>query len=89
MSALANYIGHSAIDCQPKGNDRYGRTIAVCYRGSQDLNAWMVAEGWAVAYRQYSSDYTASENAAKAAQKNIWASQFDMPWDWRRGHRAR
>ena len=88
-SALTNHISQAAIECQPKGKDQYGRTIAVCYRGSEDLNAWMVAEGWAVAYRQYSSDYIASENAAKDAQKNIWAGQFDMPWDWRRGHRTR
>jgi len=40
----------------------------------------MVASGWAVAYRRYSLDYVADEDAA---QRNIWSGNFDMPWDWR------
>jgi endonuclease YncB( thermonuclease family) len=86
--ALADRIGRSTVSCQPNGKDQYGRVLAVCYQGSEDLNRWMVAEGWAVAYRHYSADYVAPERAAKAARKNIWASRFDMPWDWRRGHRG-
>jgi endonuclease YncB( thermonuclease family) len=40
----------------------------------------MVASGWAVAYRRYSLDYVADEDAAR---RNIWSGDFDMPWDWR------
>ena len=38
----------------------------------------MVASGWAVAYRRYSLDYVADEDAAR---RNIWSGDFDMPWD--------
>ena len=47
----------------------------------------MVGEGLAVAYRQYSSDYIADENRAHEAQKGVWRTTFDMPWEWRRGAR--
>ncbi|NIQ93013.1 MAG: hypothetical protein GWN87_01465, partial [Desulfuromonadales bacterium] len=28
--------------------DQYGRSIAVCMLGDEELNAWLVSEGWAV-----------------------------------------
>ena len=68
--------------------DRYGRTIAVCSQDGVDLNAWMVREGWAVAYRQYSQDYVSGETDAQGAGRNIWSGSFVMPWDWRGGARS-
>jgi endonuclease YncB( thermonuclease family) len=66
--------------------DRCGRIVAVCYLGSEDLNAWMVTQGWAVAYRHYSKDYVPQEEAAHAAKLGIWAGPFTMPWEWRQEH---
>jgi endonuclease YncB( thermonuclease family) len=43
----------------------------------------MVANGWAVAYREYSLDYVADEERAKRARLGIWSGSFEMPWDWR------
>ena len=34
--------------------------------------------------REYSSDYVAAEDAAKAAKRGIWAGAFDVPADWRK-----
>ena len=45
----------------------------------------MVASGWAVAYRRYSLDYVADEDAAR---RNIWSGDFDMPWDGPRSDRT-
>ena len=44
-----------------------------CTAANEDR--WMVASGWAVAYRRYSLDYVADEDAA---QRNIWSGDFDM-----------
>ncbi|WP_225309040.1 thermonuclease family protein [Hypericibacter adhaerens] len=74
--ALADHVGSSPVSCQPRDTDRYGRTVTVCYLGSEDLNAWMVAQGWAVAYRQYSTDYVPQEEAAHAAKLGIWIGTF-------------
>ena len=81
--ALAEMIGRLVVSCEPKGRDRYKRTIAVCFKSSTNLNAWMVAQGWAVAFRKYGIDYIAQEDDARIARRGIWAGSFEMPWDWR------
>lgn len=85
--ALADRIGRSAIDCRGRERDRYGRLVAVCFKGAEDLNRWMVEQGWAVAYRRYSVDYVAAEEAARAARRGLWSSTFEMPWEWRKTSR--
>ena len=47
-----------------------------------------MAQGWAVAYRRYSHAYVELESAARAAARGVWAGEFVMPWDWRRGRAA-
>jgi hypothetical protein len=51
--------------------------------GGEDVNHWLVTQGWAVAYRRYSADYLAAEDVAHAAGVGIWSGSFDMPWDYR------
>ena len=81
--ALSDRIGRSTVRCDPRDRDRYGRIIAICFKDTEDLNRWMVASGWAVAYRKYSLDYVADEEHAHAAKVGIWSGTFAMPWDWR------
>lgn len=54
--ALADRIERATVSCQPGDRDRYGRIVAICFKGNEDLNRWMVASGWAVAFRRYSED---------------------------------
>lgn len=84
-NALAGLVGRRPVSCEVLDVDRYGRQVARCWLGETDINRWMVSEGWAVASRQYSRDYESEEGEARAAQRGIWASVFEMPWDWRRG----
>ena len=86
--ALSDRIGRRRVNCEARDTDRYGRTIAVCSQDGVDLNSWMVQEGWAVAYRQYSRDYVGEEADARRAGRNIWSGSFVMPWNWRRGVRT-
>ncbi len=81
--ALSDRIGRATVRCEPRDRDRYGRVVAVCFKGTEDLNRWMVATGWVVAYRKYSLDYVADEERAKRAKIGIWSGSFEMPWDWR------
>lgn len=81
--ALSDMIGRGLVSCEPKGHDRYRRTIAVCFKGETNLSAWMVSEGWAVAFRKYGIDYIPQEDEARLARRGIWAGSFEMPWDWR------
>ena len=85
--ALADLIGRAWVRCIEKDRDRYGRIVAVCFLGQKNVNAWMVREGWAVAYRHFSRDYIAEERESSAAKRGLWQGEFIMPWDWRRGKR--
>lgn len=85
--ALSDRIGRRTVSCQQVDTDRYGRAVADCYVGRYNINLWMVRQGWAVAYRQYSTDYIEAEARARAERRGVWQGPFDMPWDWRRTQR--
>jgi endonuclease YncB( thermonuclease family) len=82
--ALADLIGQSPVQCEPQDIDRYGRVVAVCYYGDLDIGRQMVSSGWAVTYRRYSRAYVRDEDAARLADRGLWAGVFQVPWDWRR-----
>lgn len=81
--ALSNKIEGQVVECHPKDQDQYGRVVAVCLVGGEDINAWMVAQGWALAYRHYSTDYVSQEQSASQSKAGIWQGEFEPPWDWR------
>ena len=47
--ALSEFIGEAAVRCEDQGSDRYGRMIGRCYVQGDDIEAWMVLNGWALA----------------------------------------
>ena len=70
--------------------DRYGRTVGRVYVGAVDVNAEMVKQGAAWAYRQYLKDQSLLklEADAKAAKRGLWGlpeAERCPPWDWRKG----
>lgn len=79
--ALSDRIGRAPVSCEVKDMDRYGRKVALCRLRGDDLNAWMVREGRAVAYRAYSRAYVSDEAEAEAAGRGIWSGGFQMPWE--------
>ena len=86
--ALQTVSGRQA-GCQLRDIDRYDRLVATCTVDGTDLGAWMVAQGWALAYSQYSTRYVALERQAAAAAIDMHAGRFNRPSDWRRAQRAR
>jgi endonuclease YncB( thermonuclease family) len=85
--ALSDKIGRSTVSCEGRGTDRYRRVIAICSQAGEDLNGWLVRQGYGVAYRKYSLDYVPQEEAAHKEQLGLWSGRFVMPWLWRRGER--
>ena len=47
--ALRRLIGNNPVRCEDQGSDRYGRMIGRCYVQGEDIEAWMVLNGWALA----------------------------------------
>jgi endonuclease YncB( thermonuclease family) len=86
--ALVHEARGRKVTCKGQERDRYGRLIAVCSAGGVDLNAMMVREGLALAYRRYSKDYVGVEESARRAHKGLWRSSFVEPWKWRRSGTA-
>jgi endonuclease YncB( thermonuclease family) len=82
-NGVVEHVGGRSIDCAPSGPDRYGRTLATCSIGGENLNAWIVRQGWALAFLRYSKSYVADEAAAREAQRGLWSGAFIAPWDWR------
>ena len=83
--ALADLTGQKTVSCTRRDVDRYGRTVAVCRVAGQEVNAWMVEQGHALAYRQYGGNvYDTQEQAARAARRGMWAGSFVPPWDFRK-----
>ena len=72
---IADKIGRRPVTCEDLGRDRYKRIIATCTVAGEDLERWMVANGWALAYRRYSLDYVDEEAAAQAGRSRVLTPQ--------------
>ncbi|HKX98987.1 MAG TPA: thermonuclease family protein [Steroidobacteraceae bacterium] len=60
--------------------------VAVVYLGDENINAWLVKQGHAWAYRGQTreADYCAWEQAARSLRRGLWADKhWTAPWDWR------
>ena len=81
---LTKKINNQIIKCKIKNVDRYNRLIGECYKKNENLNSWLVSNGYAVAYRKYSKKYISNEINAKDNKLGIWQGKFEMPWNFRR-----
>ena len=82
--ALIKKIKKNMVKCMvQKSQDRYNRFIGVCFIGKENLNRWMVRNGYAVAYRRYSKDYILDEEFAKKNKIGLWSGSFLKPEKWR------
>ena len=84
---LKELINNQTVRCTDEGQDRYGRTLGICYVGEMDLQAEMVKSGMAVAYLRYSDRYEKEQNYAKKVKAGMWAGEFKQPEAWRRENR--
>jgi endonuclease YncB( thermonuclease family) len=85
---LAARVGQEVVTCVGRTRDRYGRVVARCSVGAEDLGAMMVREGWALAYRAFGDDYVEAEREARVARRGLWRGSFEPPWEWRRRNPA-
>lgn len=85
---LAKLVTGKRVSCVAIDTDQYRRTVAQCAVGDIDVNRTMVALGYAVAYRHYSSAYVSAEESAKANRRGLWAGTFELPSIFRREERA-
>ncbi len=88
LTSLIAAQANQTLRCDHRGLDRYNRVLSECFLGSINLNAWLVEQGHALAYRQYSDHYVDYEATAAAAGQGLWAGEFVPPWEYRRTGQA-
>ena len=82
---LANLIAGKVVEVEGSGKDRYKRTIGTIYLNGADINAQMVGNGYAWAYRKVSKKYTVQESQAKKRRLGLWRDKEPIPpWEWRK-----
>ena len=82
---LADLIAGEAVEVEENGKDRYKRTIGSIYLNGVDINAQMVENGYAWAYRKFSKRYAPQESKAKKQRLGLWQDKEPTPpWEWRR-----
>lgn len=86
-NALSAWLNRNPVSCEIEDKDRYGRFIGKCSVRGADVQEWLVSNGYAVAYRTYSTAYVEAELEARQAKAGVWSGEFIMPWDWRQGLR--
>ena len=81
---LDAFIARRPVSCQPRDLDRYGRTVAACSVGDVDLGDWLVRNGLALDWPQYSKGrFGDAQRAAEHAGRGIWAGSYIEPWLYR------
>jgi endonuclease YncB( thermonuclease family) len=84
---LQSLISGRNVICERKDTDRYGRTVAVCRAGGEDLGGLMVRDGYAWAFLRYSADYASQEALAKSEMLGVHRHGCLPAWDWRAAQR--
>ena len=80
---LIQHADDKTWTCHVQRTDRRGRAVARCEVDGEDVQKWMVRNGWALSYVRFSHDYDGDEKAAREARAGLWAGAFIAPWDWR------
>lgn len=80
---LAERIEGEVVTCEVAGLDAYGRSIATCRHLGQDLSAWLVAEGYALAFVRYSTRLLPLQEEAEAKLAGLWQAELEPPWTFR------
>ena len=70
---LSALIAGRPVTVIPIDVDIHGRTVARIEAAGTDLCRAMVADGFAIAYRRYSTAYVADERAAREGRRGLWA----------------
>ena len=82
--ALSDFLGCRIVECMPVATDEYARMVGRCTVDGKDVGAWMVLNGWAIDFREFSDgQYATLELEAKQERRGLWQGEFELPWKWR------
>ncbi|WP_371929955.1 thermonuclease family protein [Bradyrhizobium sp. CCGUVB1N3] len=65
-------------------DDRYGRTAPTCAADGVDFGEWLVRNGYALDWLQYSKGkYEAAQRGTERAVRGMWEGSYVRPWLYR------
>lgn len=81
---LDAFITRRPVNCLPISLDRYGRTVATCRVGGVDIGEWLVSNGLALDWPEYSKGkYNSVQRQAEQSDRGIWQGSYVEPWVYR------
>jgi endonuclease YncB( thermonuclease family) len=88
-NALDAFLARRPVNCSLITLDQYGRTVASCSVEGVDLGQWLVRNGLALDWPQYSKrKYDAAQRDAEHDGRGMWAGSYVEPWLYRACVRA-
>ena len=85
--ALGERLQGKQVRVEWEKRDKYGRTLGTVYLADESINLWLVRNGWAWQYKQYSKSETLkrAEDAARKERVGLWIDPSPVPpWEWRK-----
>jgi endonuclease YncB( thermonuclease family) len=81
---LDAFIARRPVSCTPISRDQYGRTVATCTVEATDLGEWLVSNGLALDWPNYSKGmYEKIQRDAEHAGRGMWSGSYVQPWQYR------
>ncbi len=93
MSFMKGLLSKRTVVCTTSGDMTYGRPVARCRVGEQDVAEAMLRAGWAVPYRKFLTEpaqrsaYITAGDDARKARRGMFAGAWVEPAAWRKGTR--
>lgn len=84
-AALSGLVAGRAVDCRIAGQDRHGRALGRCQAGDIDVNAALVAAGWALA-GPGDAGLAVLEAGPRQAGHGLWTPGAAPSGGWPRRH---
>jgi endonuclease YncB( thermonuclease family) len=82
-NALMQHAGKRPWDCHILRVGHHGRFLAACKVDGEDIQQWLVRNGWALTAGPHARAAAADQKAAQAAKAGLWQGAFIAPADWR------
>ena len=91
--ALVRLVADSLLECQVQRRDGQARALGICRArpagqttagDGVELNAALVAAGWAMAQADALPALAALEAGARRDRRGLWAADANLPESWRR-----
>jgi endonuclease YncB( thermonuclease family) len=77
---LARLVEGRDLSCRVQGRDSFGRPPGTCQANGEEVNAALVATGWALS--ENNAELASLESAARSGQRGLWSYLPGAPEGW-------